>query len=488
MTEPGQTPGVPAAASRLRVRTVEILPGEVVLIDQRALPNEERYVTCHTWQDVAARITDMTVRGAPAIGVTAAGGVALAAGAAAAEHPADAAAFRADLDEVAAGLRPRGLRPSTCAGRWPRCVRSGSLRRGRRRPGRPAAGRAQAILADDIARCLRHRRVRRGVVRRRRHDPHALQRRRPRDRRVRHGAGRHARRHDATAGHLGARRRDPALAAGRPPHGVGARRGGHPYRVITDNMAGHFIQRGAVDGVVVGADRIAANGDTANKIGTYTVSVLAKEHGVPFYVAAPLSTVDLTSPSGARHTHRGARPRDEVTTFRGRSVAPAGARAYHPAFDVTPAANIAPSSPRRRVARAVRGGAGAARAPRGSARRERRRRRGRSAAGPQGHGHGGRARYASVPAHRPHRQAHGAHPHSPGHVAHAAPAGAPRRGQVCVNLHHHASASGLLRDGPTSACRLSTASRRGSWVRPAARAVFASCSATTPSSSSAATA
>lgn len=115
---------------------------------------------------------------------------------------------------------------------------------------------------------------------------------------------------------------------------------GIPYRLISDNMAGHFIQRGAVDGVVVGADRIAANGDTANKIGTYTVSVLAKEHGVPFYVAAPLSTVDLTLGSGAGIPIE-ERAEAEVTSFHGRQVAPDGARAYHPAFDVTPAANIA---------------------------------------------------------------------------------------------------------------------------------------------------
>jgi len=114
---------------------------------------------------------------------------------------------------------------------------------------------------------------------------------------------------------------------------------GIPYRLISDGMAGYFMSRGEVDAVVVGADRIAANGDTANKIGTYTVSVLAREHGVPFYVAAPLSTVDLSVASGAAIPIE-ERPEDEVTTFRGVPVAPAGARARHPAFDVTPAANI----------------------------------------------------------------------------------------------------------------------------------------------------
>ena len=112
-----------------------------------------------------------------------------------------------------------------------------------------------------------------------------------------------------------------------------------PHAVIADNAAGHYLATGQVDAVVVGADRIAANGDTANKIGTYTVSVLAKEHGVPFYVAAPLSTVDLTLPDGAVIPIE-ERAEDEVTSFRGQRVAPYGARAHHPAFDVTPAANI----------------------------------------------------------------------------------------------------------------------------------------------------
>ena len=104
-------------------------------------------------------------------------------------------------------------------------------------------------------------------------------------------------------------------------------------------MAGHFISRGEVDGIVVGADRIAANGDTANKIGTYTLSVLAKEHGVPFYVAAPLSTVDLAVAGGADIPIEERDPA-EVTHFRGTRVTPAGAHARHPAFDVTPQANI----------------------------------------------------------------------------------------------------------------------------------------------------
>ena len=341
MAEPPVSGGVPKDVSRLRVRTVEILPGEVVLIDQRALPHEERYVRCNTWQEVAARITDMTVRGAPAIGVTAAGGLALAAAAAAAASPGDPDAFRAALEQAASGLLT--TRPTAVNLRWA----VGEMRLAWTAYDEPPSvcaalllARAQAILEDDIARCLRI-------------GEHGSALFKAGDTILTHcNAGALA-----TAGYgtaLGVVRAAFARYGGisvlvdeTRPWLQGARLTawelgveGIPYRLISDSMAGHFIQRGAVDGVVVGADRIAANGDTANKIGTYTVSVLAKEHGVPFYVAAPLSTVDLTLGSGAGIPIE-ERAEDEVTAFHGRQVAPNGARAYHPAFDVTPAANIA---------------------------------------------------------------------------------------------------------------------------------------------------
>ena len=106
--------------------------------------------------------------------------------------------------------------------------------------------------------------------------------------------------------------------------------------LITDNMSGHFFQQGAFDAVIVGADRIAANGDTANKIGTYTVAVLANAHGVPFYVAAPISTIDIQCPSGAAIPIE-ERSGDEVVEAFGRRIAPEGAVVRHPAFDITPA-------------------------------------------------------------------------------------------------------------------------------------------------------
>jgi methylthioribose-1-phosphate isomerase len=328
------------ALSRLRVRTVEIKPGAVVLIDQLALPHEERYVTCRTWQEVAARIADMTVRGAPAIGVTAAGGLALAAHEAAERHADDQAAFTTALEEAAQGLaatRPTAVNLSWAIAQMRAVWQSPA--------GAPAAcaaallARAQAIHDDDIARCLAI-------------GEHGAALFSAGDRILTHcNAGALA-----TAGYgtaLGVIRSAAARWPGisvfvdeTRPWLQGARLTawelgveGIPYELITDNMAGHFISRGEVDGIVVGADRIAANGDTANKIGTYTLSVLAKVHDVPFYVAAPLSSVDLGLVDGTRIPIE-ERAADEVTSLAGQRIAPLGAAARHPAFDVTPAANI----------------------------------------------------------------------------------------------------------------------------------------------------
>jgi len=115
---------------------------------------------------------------------------------------------------------------------------------------------------------------------------------------------------------------------------------GIPATLIADNMAGHFMARGQVDVVVTGADRIAANGDTANKIGTYSVAVLAAAHGIPFYIAAPVSTIDPAIPDGA-HIPIEERPAEELTHFRGQPVAPHGMAVANPSFDVTPAKYIA---------------------------------------------------------------------------------------------------------------------------------------------------
>ncbi len=330
--------------SRLRVRTVEILPGEVVLIDQLALPQQERYVICRTWSEVADRITDMTVRGAPAIGVAAAGGIALAAAEAASASAGDPAAFRSALEKTASGLL--ATRPTAVNLRWAldemRGAWEAALAGGASAMSAVAAmllQKAQAIHDDDVDRCLRI-------------GGHGAALFKAGDRILTHcNAGALA-----TAGYGTALGVIRSAAAAYPDISVwvdetrpwlqGARLTawelqveGIPYRLISDNMAGYFMRRGEIDGVVVGADRIAANGDTANKIGTYSVSVLAKEHGLPFYVAAPLSTVDMTIESGDAIPIEERDP-CEVTCFRGERVAPEGAVARHPAFDVTPAASI----------------------------------------------------------------------------------------------------------------------------------------------------
>src|SRR5262249_31154356 len=125
---------------------------------------------------------------------------------------------------------------------------------------------------------------------------------------------------------------------------------GIPYTLITDNMAGHFLSRGEIDLVLVGADRIAANGDVANKIGTYTLAVLCRENAVPFYVAAPLSTIDLVLRDGAAIPIE-ERSQDEVTSLAGRRIAPPGASAANPAFDVTPARYVSAIVTERGIAR-----------------------------------------------------------------------------------------------------------------------------------------
>src|SRR5216110_3361627 len=127
-------------------------------------------------------------------------------------------------------------------------------------------------------------------------------------------------------------------------------KGGIPLTLITDNMAGHFLKSGKVGAVVTGADRIAANGDTANKIGTYQIAVLAKENNVPFYIASPVSTFDFSIPDG-QHIPITERSADEVTHLQGVRIAP-DVHAAHPAFDVTPAKYIAAIFTERGVARA----------------------------------------------------------------------------------------------------------------------------------------
>ena len=322
-----------------RCRTVEWSEAGVVMLDQRLLPEREVYLTLATAEEVAEAIRGMVIRGAPAIGVAAAMGVALGARQAAAMPPQQ---FQARVEEVCSLLA--STRPTAVNLFW-------AIQR-MRSVCSAAAGESPASVAA---------RLQAEAIRMRREDEEA-------NRRMgRHGAAlmpdqgtvlTHCNAGAlATAGYgtaLGVIRaaveqgkRIAVLADETRPFLQGARltawelsRDGIPVKVITDGMAGHFMKKGDVSAVIVGADRIAANGDTANKIGTYSVAVLARENDVPFYVAAPLSTIDFAIDSGERIPieERDAR---EVTHFADRPVSPAGVPAANPAFDVTPHRYIA---------------------------------------------------------------------------------------------------------------------------------------------------
>lgn len=342
------------------VRTVEWQDGVVVLIDQRRLPLEEVYIRCRTWEEVADAICTMAVRGAPALGVAAGMGMALAArGAlrAGAADPtqgssaADDARFRAALRAATKGLFD--TRPTAYNLPWALKEMERIWTRDDLSPAEVVAlmeARAVQIYEDDLASCRAIGEYGAGLIQG--EQPVIL---------THCNAGALA-----TAGYgtaLGVIRsvnaRAPrlrVLADETRPLLQGARltaweltREGISLELITDSMAGYFMRQGLITHVVVGADRITANGDVANKIGTYTVSVLAREHGVPFYVAAPISTVDLSLPDGSVIPIE-ERAASEVTGFGGVRWAPVGVRVRNPAFDVTPARNVAAIITERGVA------------------------------------------------------------------------------------------------------------------------------------------
>ena len=315
------------------VKTIEWTPGGVVMIDQTRLPAEEAYVKCRDYLEVADAIRTMVIRGAPAIGCAAAMGFAIGVLKAGDE----------DLDsqvdkicEILASTRP------TAVNLFWAIERMRKLYRGLREQGvgldlirQRLVREAEQVLAEDIA------------------SNQAL---------GKHGApllpaGGTVMTHCnagalATGGYgtaLGVIRAAvergnalDVLANETRPFMQGARltvwelqQDDIPVTLLTDNMAGHMMQRGRVQAVVVGADRIAANGDVANKIGTYSVAVLARESGIPFYVAAPTSTVDLGLGSGEEIPIEERAP-EEVTQVQGLQIAPHETRVCNPAFDVTP--------------------------------------------------------------------------------------------------------------------------------------------------------
>ncbi len=309
----------------------------VALLDQRILPTREEYLSCRNAEEVAAAIKDMVVRGAPAIGVTAAMGIALGLKLASQSSSKDEKTLRASMDQVCELMRV--TRPTAVnlfwaiermKSRFEELIPEGSARlvEGLEQEAieilnediaiNRRMGKHGADLVPDGARILTHCNA--GAL--------------------------------ATAGYgtaLGVVR--AAVESGKKvevyadetrPRLQGARlttwelaKDGIPVTLITDNMVGYLMARKKIDLVVVGSDRIAANGDVANKIGTYSVAVLAREHAIPFYAVAPTSTFDLSIPSGDQIPIEQRNP-EEITHIEGVQIAPDGIGVENPAFDVTP--------------------------------------------------------------------------------------------------------------------------------------------------------
>jgi methylthioribose-1-phosphate isomerase len=331
------------------IQTLEWTDSGVRFIDQTKLPTEETYVTCKTYEQVADAIRTMVVRGAPAIGVAAAMGIALGVKNSKAESVGE---LKREFDQICDAMGK--TRPTAVNLFWAirRLQDKFELLRVRPLPQIKQAliDEAQRMHAEDIA------------------------------------ANRAMGRHGATlmpatggvlthcnAGALATCGYGTALGVIRAaveqgkkihvyadetrPFLQGSRltawelmKDGIPTTVISDSMAGTIMSQGKIGAIVVGADRIAANGDVANKIGTYTVAVLAKEHGIPFYVAAPFSTIDLETPDGSKIPIEQRNPR-EVTHIGGKQMVPEGVQIENPAFDVTPAKYVTAIVTERGIAR-----------------------------------------------------------------------------------------------------------------------------------------
>jgi methylthioribose-1-phosphate isomerase len=324
----------------------------IVMVDQRKLPAVELYVTCKSVNDVAKAIKTMVIRGAPAIGVCAAMGLALGA---ARSKATGTKQFTTEFQkncELLGDTRPTAVNLFWAIERMKQAFAEGAL-----------AGES----VDDLKRRLRHEADRihdDDVAKCRAIGAHGAALVPAEARILTHcNAGALATAGYGTAlgvirGAIEAGRKVRVLADETRPFLQGARltawelmKDGIDTTVITDNMAGAIMRAGDIDLVVVGADRIAANGDTANKIGTYSVAVLAKEHGIPFYVAAPSSTIDLATKDGdgIPIEERAAR---EVTHVGNNQLAPDGAQVRNPSFDVTPAKYITAIITERGVYRA----------------------------------------------------------------------------------------------------------------------------------------
>jgi len=332
------------------IKTIEWTDAGVVLLDQLQLPAREVYQTCKTWEEVADAIRRMVIRGAPAIGVAAAMGIALGVKN---SKAADLTALERDFSHICdamAHTRPTAVNLFWAIERMRRAFAQAAPS-GVKAVQKKLVEEAQQIYTEDLAQCAAIARHGSALM-------------------PAHGrvlthcnagalavAGGYGTALGVIRGALEAGKKLEVFATETRPYLQGARltawelqRDGIPTTLITDNMVGHFMQRGDIHCVVVGADRIASNGDTANKIGTYTIAVLAHEHGVPFYVAAPFTSIDLSIPSGDTIPIE-ERSVEEVTHIGSVQIAPEGTPARHPAFDVTPARLITAIITERGVAR-----------------------------------------------------------------------------------------------------------------------------------------
>jgi methylthioribose-1-phosphate isomerase len=345
-----QVPRAGGQEPNVMIQTLEWTDAGVRFLDQTKLPTEETYVICKTYQQVADVIRNMVVRGAPAIGVAAAMGIALGLKNSKAETVGE---LKQELDRACDAIRQ--TRPTAVNLFWAIRRMQEKFERLRVRPipqiKQALIEEAQRMHAEDIA--------------------------------ANQAMGRHGATLMPAAGGVLTHCNAGALATCGYGTALGVIRAAveqgkkiHVYAdetrpflqgsrltawelmkdripttVISDNMAGALMSQGKIGAIVVGADRIAANGDVANKIGTYSVAVLAKEHAIPFYVAAPFSTIDLETPDGSkipieqRNSH-------EVTHIAGKQIVPEGVEVENPAFDVTPAKYVAAIITERGIARA----------------------------------------------------------------------------------------------------------------------------------------
>ncbi len=314
------------------MKAIEWLGNRVKILDQTRLPQEEVYLELSRYQDIASAITELKIRGAPAIGVAGAYGIALGALKIKAKSREEFMEKLQTVSQTIASTRPTARNLFHAVDRMLRVAEAGEDIDQIKKALVAEAINIQANEAEATTKLsqLGAELIEDGFSILTHCNTGAL----------------------ATAGYgtaLGViiqaweqGKKLRVLATETRPLLQGARitawelkKADIPFTLITDSMAGYFISRGEVNCVIVGADRIAANGDTANKIGTYTLAVLAKEHGIPFYVAAPTTTIDLSLASGDEIPIE-QRSQEEVTHIQGVSIAPEGTQAANPAFDVTP--------------------------------------------------------------------------------------------------------------------------------------------------------